>query len=657
VTTQDFLDRLERVKKSGDGWSARCPAHDDRKPSLSITAGEGDVPVFHCHAGCEQDDVVASLGLTWPEVLGDQAESGNGAVITNTYPYVDEEGKLLFEAVRYVPKDFRQRRPDGSGGWIWNLRGVRRVLYRLPAVMAAVEAGQPIFVVEGEKDVHALEQLGLTATTNPMGAGKWRPEYGEALRGARHVYVVPDDDSGGRAHAAVVASSLVGVVEDVRIVELWPRGESHSDVAEWLAVDGQEPEQARTLLGEIVARSPAFTGDRADPDPVETLADLTIVPFDRFVEDEEEGASALVGDDENALITEDGDITFYGDGGAGKTSLAVDLGCHLAAGDPWIGLPITRPARVLFVENEGPRPRFRKKLRRKRDGWKGSDLGDRLHVLETPWARITFADEAHRQALAAKIAELEIDVLIAGPVTNIGMNEAGTLQEVRDFLRLVADLRGLSGRALTVILIHHENKAGSISGAWEPAGDTLLHVMGQGHGRTRVFIQKARWASDHHAKTLNLIWTEGEGFEREETTELDDNTIADMLIDFVRKNAGATWSKVEGGTKGVGRDRRMAVRDRLFAGGMLVNIVRDEGADVALAYCPERRPSRLYVSVDPSISHLLPARGADGEQIAPARGAGDQVHLLPAPRLKEEQGVGAPDSHPHEHDLFDEWEP
>jgi hypothetical protein len=377
-----------------------------------------------------------------------------------------------------------------------------------------------------------------------------------------------------------------------------------------------------------------------------TLEDLAIVPLSAFVEAEEAGANALVGTPDAALIPEGGDVMFYGDGGAGKTTLAVDLAWHLAAGDPWLGMPVARPVRVLLIENEGPRPLFRAKLRRKKAGWEGSELGDRVHVLETPWARITFAEPAHVEALAAKVRELEVDVLIAGPLTNVGMNEAGTLQEVRDFMRLVAAFRQLAGRPLTVVLIHHENKGGQVSGAWEGGGDTLLHVQGQGHGKTRLYVQKARWASAYQADTLSLSWTEGEGFEVDEKPELDDNTLADRLLEVAGENPGARWSALEAATPGVNRQRRMAVRDRLLTGGLLVNIVKEEGKEVALAYCPERKPSRLYRADDPAISHLLPARGAAGEQIAPGSGAEGQVHLLPAPRPIREQGVGAPDSHP-----------
>jgi hypothetical protein len=123
---------------------------------------------------------------------------------------------------------------------------------------------------------------------------------------------------------------------------------------------------------------------------------------------------------------------FYGDGGAGKTTLTVDLSCHLAAGDDWLGIPIGNAVRVGIVENEGPRPL--RKVARKLAAWKGSDLGDRLHLLEEPWGKVSLDNPDVRAALGAKIAEHELDVVVIGPITRSGMNEAGTLQQVRDYI-------------------------------------------------------------------------------------------------------------------------------------------------------------------------------------------------------------------------------
>lgn len=347
---------------------------------------------------------------------------------------------------------------------------------------------------------------------------------------------------------------------------------------------------------------------------------VELVTLDEFADLDEPGAQALVGGDEGAVIPEGGDVMFYGDGGAGKTTLAIDLACHLAAGDDWLGMPVARPTRVVLIENEGPRPLFRTKLRRKRDNWKGSPLEDRVQVLESPWGRVNFADTTGRHQLAAALRDHKIDVAIVGPVTRSGMNEAGTLQEVRDFMALVAEVRELSGRRVAFVLVHHENKGGQVSGAWEGAGDTLFHVQGQGHGRTRLYVQKARWSSNHHATTLHLVWTDGDGFSVEDKPELDDDGIADAILTEVRANPGIGWTKVEAAVRTVSNARKRAVRDGLFASGQIVNVVKQDGREVALDRCPERTPARLHLADDPALEHLRPSPGAAEAQAEPLWG-------------------------------------
>ena len=208
----------------------------------------------------------------------------------------------------------------------------------------------------------------------------------------------------------------------------------------------------------------------------------------------------------------------YGDGGTSKTTLAIDCACHIAAGDEWIGAPVPKPVRVGLVEAEGPRALFRRKLRRKLDQWEGSEIGDRLQVLESPWATFTFPST---DQMATEVAEHELDVMIVGPLSRVGTDEHGTLQEVRDFMGRVDEFRARTGRRLTVILVHHENKGGAVSGAWEGAGDTLLHAEVHARGRTTLTVQKARWSSEWHKRTLELAWTDGEGFEVIEEEERD----------------------------------------------------------------------------------------------------------------------------------------
>jgi AAA domain len=119
----------------------------------------------------------------------------------------------------------------------------------------------------------------------------------------------------------------------------------------------------------------------ADPDD----QTLTIVSLATFCSVDEPGAAALVGTEGDVVIGESSDVLFYGDGGAGKTTLGNDLAFHMAAGDDWLGIAVARSVRVLLIENEGPRPLYRAKLRRKRETWAGSVVCDRISVLERPW--------------------------------------------------------------------------------------------------------------------------------------------------------------------------------------------------------------------------------------------------------------------------------
>jgi hypothetical protein len=211
IAQAQLLERFESVRRLRDGdWLVTCPAHDDRKPSLHVTRGRHRW-LLKCQAGCELGDVLERAGLTWADLFED---SNGHREIEAIYRYEDEQGRPLFEVVRLEGKQFRQRRPDGS----WGLGDTRRVLYRLPRVLEAIEKGEVVWVVEGEKDVDALEELELVATCNPMGAGKWRDDYSQALRGAT-VTIVADADKPGRDHARQVAGSLRGVATQVEVVE------------------------------------------------------------------------------------------------------------------------------------------------------------------------------------------------------------------------------------------------------------------------------------------------------------------------------------------------------------------------------------------------------------------------------------------------------
>jgi hypothetical protein len=208
-------------------------------------------------------------GLLPHDALAGRSSPVPGA--KHTYDYVDENGLLLHQTVRREPKKFLQRRPDpdNAGGWIWNLQDTRTVLYRLPDVLAAVANGDTIFVPEGEKDADNLGTLGFTATTNPMGAGKWRSDYSELLRGA-NVVVISDNDQTGRDHVGQVATSLNGIAARVRVLDirsLWPECPEKGDISNWIAAGGDADKfkKAVEALPDWMPDSAASTSNGAEP--------------------------------------------------------------------------------------------------------------------------------------------------------------------------------------------------------------------------------------------------------------------------------------------------------------------------------------------------------------------------------------------------------
>jgi hypothetical protein len=262
MTTAEVAARFEGKPAGSGEWSARCPAHDDRRASLSIGIGGGGCTVVLCHAGCETTAVLAARQLTLADLFP-QKDRGRRRLgkLTKTYPYRDEEGELLFEVCRYDPKDFRQRHRAKPGekadraGWSWNMKGIRHVPYRLREILEAVKAGATIYVVEGERDADNLSVLGLAATCNSGGAGKWRSEHTQKLIGAKLVVVIADKDEAGRKHAQHVLACITAAGIDARILELPGEGK---DVSDWLGAGG-----TRGALEAYAAGAPRQGGDQS----------------------------------------------------------------------------------------------------------------------------------------------------------------------------------------------------------------------------------------------------------------------------------------------------------------------------------------------------------------------------------------------------------
>ncbi len=226
--------------------------------------------------------------------------------IVAIYDYCDEKGNLLFQVVRFDPKDFRQRRPNGKGGFTWGLGDTRRVLYRLPELVKA-HPEETIFLAEGERDVDNLVKLGCVATTSPMGAGNWRSEYNGYFRD-RQVVILPDNDEAGRKYAQQVAEGIYGAGADVTILEL-PDLPKKGDISDWIDAGGDKDK-----LIQLAKAAPAFrpvlrfekpssgssgSDDEEYPNPFRVVDDdrpiITITTEEHIVNDQ--AISALLGDD------------------------------------------------------------------------------------------------------------------------------------------------------------------------------------------------------------------------------------------------------------------------------------------------------------------------------------------------------------------------
>lgn len=301
-------DTIRQARQCGDPGCAchkpnenvHCPAHADSTPSLSVTEKDGKI-LFHCHGGCLQDRVLIALkekGL-WPSGKGAGHIPLRKKELVATYGYKDATGTLLFEVCKFRNPDgsktFSQRRPLPGGGVIWGLRAgeyqsfnnagdwypigrkgknpmaavkkfpaAQLVPYRLPELLAA-DPGGLVYVPEGEKDSDRLQALGVTATCNCQGAGKWRKEYNQYFRG-KAVVILADNDEPGRDHAQKVARSLHGIAASVKIVEL-PDLLAKGDVSDWLDAGGTVE-----YLQVLVELAPEFDPATAPAPGAETAA-------------------------------------------------------------------------------------------------------------------------------------------------------------------------------------------------------------------------------------------------------------------------------------------------------------------------------------------------------------------------------------------------
>jgi len=373
-------------------------------------------------------------------------KDSKGRIVEATYDYTDEAGEVLYQVVRYrLPsgkKDFRQRRPDGKGGWIYDLEGTRRVLYELPRLLDRHDC--TVVIVEGEKDADRLNELfvvgnmAAVATTSAQGAndtGRWEI-YAKFSEG-RHCVVIPDCDPAGMRHARGICGFLNGVASSVKLIEL-PDVGPKGDVSDWLD-QGHELDELWQLVVAAAVWDPA-----ANP-PVETKPEDSLIVW----------ARQLTKRDIEWLwpnrIAIGFIAIFAGCTGLGKSFVLLDLIARLTTRRPLPDLDVIRePIRALVI-SEDPQEHV---LLPRLDELK-ADLGRVAFMRWSAMAAYTL-DDIGQLELAYEQAERPILIVIDPPANFLGGKDEHKNAEVRSILMGLVEW--LSSKSVACVLVTHTNK-------------------------------------------------------------------------------------------------------------------------------------------------------------------------------------------------------
>ena len=428
------LPSIEWDDGSSQG-KAKCPFHQDNNPSLSVDSQRG---LFHCF-GCGSKGSVIDFqmkrhSMSYPEALESLSGKADRPLVrqglSETYDYRDVLGGLVFQVVRKEPKGFHQRRPDGEGGWIYNLEGVESIPYNLYEVIQA----HRVLITEGEKDAEALRRIGLVASTNPGGAGKWRSSYNQYFKN-KEVIILPDNDVAGKNHALLVARNLEPVASSVKIVKL-PNLDEKQDVSDWLEKGGDK----RQLSILVRATDEWENDDFAVSNDIATNRPL-LIPLRDLLDEPYEEMSWLVDD----MLPKGGFSVLASRPKVGKSVLARCLALCIAKGKTFLGREVTRGP-VIYYSLEERRPEVAKHFREM------GALGDEqifIYDGSTPLSEIV---EVQADVNAVKPALIIIDTLFKfARVESVG-NYIQTIRALDPLLRLARST------GTHVLSVHHSTK-------------------------------------------------------------------------------------------------------------------------------------------------------------------------------------------------------
>lgn len=553
MTFETVIERFG-ARRNGSGWMARCPAHEDAKASLSINRGDNVETVVRCQAGCATDVVLAAKGLTMADLQFERTDHCKPQIVA-TYDYTDEHGALLYQAVRFSPKDFRQRRPDGAGGWIWKLDDVRRVLFGLPELRDQ----KVTFITEGEKDVLALRAIGLVATTNAGGASKnpdkpkWRSEYAEQLKaaGVESVVVLPDNDDPGRAHAEAVARSCHAAELKTKIVAL-PDLPAKGDVSEWLAAAHTKAELVALVKATaLYTPTPAPEGEplpwaRSLPD---LIADVAAAP----------DVLPLI----SGFVLSDLITLLHGQPRDWKTIVALHVALAVATGRALFGLarlsvPVAR--NVLYLTEEDGARRVTERLRMICAGL-GCEPPVNLFVAAGTGFSLDDLDSQAR--LIAFVREHNIALVMPDPLRSLsGCVDQGP----RELRPLVLTLRGLMRETgCTIFAVHHDSKPLAIGvdarrrpqrasgGAVFSIADSPIGIDALPDGRR--LLTPTAWKFSEDPPSIALAIETGDGWLRLVGADADgatspaDADLSGRILAFLAANPRTSGAAIQRGVK------------------------------------------------------------------------------------------------------------
>lgn len=429
------MDPFDRVcqklgaQPRGNQAMARCPAHEDRQASLSVSRGDKGV-VLHCHAGCDTRAIAEALGLRMSDLFDEAPAPRERAEIVATYNYVDEMGELLYRVIRYSDKRFQQRAASGA----WSVKGIRKVPYRLPEVLDAIRRSETIWIAEGEKDVDALWRAGAPATCNSGGAGKWTAEHAQTIAGAAEVVIVADKDAAGIAHAQSVRQSLgaVGITETTIV-----QAAIGKDAADHLG--------AGKALDEFVPLQEAGEGDDAPSGP------RPIVWADFWADDQGESEWLCEPFLPRGRLT-----TMVSAAKSGKSLLTLEVAAKLAIGDAVLERPAGDPMNVVYFDFEMTDMDLRERMVDMGFG-PGDDLSH-FHYYLLPSLPPADSPEGGKAVLDICRAH-EAELVVIDTMARVVNGEENSNDTYRAFYQWTA--MHLKAEGMTVLLIDHLGKDAS----------------------------------------------------------------------------------------------------------------------------------------------------------------------------------------------------